>query len=220
MLPLLLSVFLGLGDVTRTALLHESAPSPLGVELILASGTDLPVATHAITAEVGRIWSHTGVDLRWSHGRAADDSRAGRVILVIVSDVQPDGWRVPHRALGGVPMVAGHLRQIIYVAPSRVRRLVVSTGAQPRDPHFERLYARMLGRVIAHELGHLLLRSGEHRDDGLMRESFEKQDVLSSAHDRFAVSSADVAAIRGHADDTRLATLWPAVSAIAVRRDR
>jgi Zn-dependent peptidase ImmA (M78 family) len=42
------------------------------------------------------------------------------------------------------------------------------------------LLAKFLGRILAHELGHVLLNSTRHQPKGLMRAHFRPQDVLSA----------------------------------------
>jgi hypothetical protein len=42
-------------------------------------------------------------------------------------------------------------------------------------------FARVLGDAIAHELGHVLLRSGQHSGSGLMRARWDKAAWLNAA---------------------------------------
>jgi hypothetical protein len=63
-----------------------------------------------------------------------------------------------------------------------------SENAQP----FGYLYGRMVGRVIAHELGHLLLNSPRHARFGLMRPVFGTRDVETDDPRAFALLPHDV----------------------------
>ena len=58
------------------------------------------------------------------------------------------------------------------------------------------VYARALGRVLAHELGHLLLRLNGHRDRGLMRSTFSHRSLIASGRDAFRFAADDLRAIR------------------------
>ena len=54
----------------------------------------------------------------------------------------------------------------------------LSPGTRP-EAFTELLVARLLGRSLAHELGHVLLNSRSHEDAGLMRARYRDRDVLS-----------------------------------------
>lgn len=56
--------------------------------------------------------------------------------------------------------------------------------------------ARALGRVLAHELGHFLLRLNGHRDDGLMRASFSQSSLTSKRNRAFRFSTEDLDTMR------------------------
>lgn len=207
MVPLLLSLFFDVNGLAPLLSPHGAIAAPLQVEMVLAAGAAMPGATASVTDEVERIWQGSAVAFHWTREGEARGARADRVVLVDITETPAGGWRVPRTALGGVPMVAGRFRQVIYVSPSRVRQLVRSTGAHPLDGHFDAVYARMLGRVIAHELGHLLLASTTHRSTGLMRASFDKQDVFARTGPRFDLPPDDVATLQRRTLQTRLATL-------------
>lgn len=57
-------------------------------------------------------------------------------------------------------------------------------------------YARALGRVLAHELGHLLLRLNGHRDRGLMRSAFSHRSLTARGRRAFRLAEEDLQAIR------------------------
>ena len=60
----------------------------------------------------------------------------------------------------------------------------------------DRVYARALGRVLAHELGHLLLRLNGHRDRGLMRSVFSHRSLITRGRGAFRLAEEDLQAIR------------------------
>ena len=73
-------------------------------------------------------------------------------------------------ALGWVPFVEGRARQLVYLRVSRARTMIyaVSPGKRPGGMT-DLLVAKLLGRSLAHELGHVLLNSRDHDTTGLMR---------------------------------------------------
>ena len=54
----------------------------------------------------------------------------------------------------------------------------------------------LLGRTIAHEIGHLLLATNTHGSSGLMRELWSPDELLASRADDWALRPGEVAAIR------------------------
>jgi hypothetical protein len=55
----------------------------------------------------------------------------------------------------------------------------MSPGTRP-EALTRLLVARFLGRILAHELGHILLNSAQHQPTGLMRAHYRARDVLSA----------------------------------------
>jgi len=88
------------------------------------------------------------------------------------------------------------MRRTIYVSCGKVRQFVDAAGIRAFDGFYDRLYGRFLGRIVAHELGHLLLDSVHHRDRGLMRPRFDVRDVRSDDAARYEFAADDLIALR------------------------
>jgi hypothetical protein len=54
----------------------------------------------------------------------------------------------------------------------------------------------LLGRAIAHEVGHLILRTNAHADEGLMRAIWTEQELARNTHDDWVFASSDRRQIR------------------------
>ncbi len=223
MLPLLLAVALSTQGLAPLTAARVEAPEAARILVVFRPTPALPAPLAAATQEIERVWRDAGMTFTWTTdlqpGQLFDEPTADRVILVIVTDTPSDGTRIPPGALGAVPIAAGRMRQLIYVSPSAVKALLDTADVSPADSRFASLYARTVGRVVAHELGHLLLRSAGHRRDGLMRRTFAAVDVLSTDEARFAVGGTDLRLVqqrlagRGHdaapAEVTTLAQALP-----------
>ena len=204
-----------------------SLPDSLGVHVRLVVESDLsPRALRVMKSEGERIWSDYGVALRWSEMAPAAPI-SGISLTLRVADVtlaesgRPDGVSFAaggvqtggSGALAWVWFVGGAPRDEIQVSVSAARRLVGATRVAGRAvsawPPAMRsdLMGRALGRSVAHELGHYLMRSKTHTDTGLMRASFTPADLVSSRHQRFRLP----------ADAVRLlATYWRQVPPVPV----
>ena len=55
---------------------------------------------------------------------------------------------------------------------------------------------RALGRVLAHEIGHVVLAAAKHQSRGLMRASFVAEDLIRPQRWSYTLSEAEVARLR------------------------
>jgi len=64
--------------------------------------------------------------------------------------------------------------------------------------HLDINHTTLLGRTIAHEIGHLLLATNTHSTSGLMRELWSPDELLASRADDWVLRPFEAAAIRQH----------------------
>lgn len=131
------------------------------------------------TTEAEAILGVAGVTVVWGSPflrPIADAPRDGRVhlALVLLSDVSGGDGRDSRDALGRAAPAFGRA----WVLANRIR---AATASLPVDP------ARVLGRVIAHELGHLLLPGDPHAPTGIMQPHLE---LAHTARTGFTVEQA------------------------------
>ena len=148
-----------------------------------------PVSKTAITAmqaEVERIWGRYGVTIRWlTHGHLPPGSSAN-VDVLVVEDSRGWGRRRPtgRNTLGCFRFDRdGDSRPLITIFPQHAQRLAGALsaricGRRCLESWFERLHGTLLGRALAHEIGHYLL-GPEHNPAGLMRAEIDPRDVLA-----------------------------------------
>jgi hypothetical protein len=144
-------VALGLSGVARTAMAQQEDPIAVIVQVSNQAGVSRDVLTHAY-AEATRAYSKIGINVIWCESATAESAFTIR----IVSDA-PDGVR-DGRQLGVVPGTKPG-RKLAYAFYGRISKLAQSSGTDA---------SALLGHVIAHELGHLLLGHGSHGLSGLM----------------------------------------------------
>ncbi len=151
---------------------------PLAVCLSLSPKISISARAAAVVqAEAHAIWRPHGVGIRWTQ---QSDSACDRVIAVKEDQeaLPEDGTN--ESALGWVPFVEGSARQLVFLRVGRARILVAALNPGPgAEGLTELLLAKLLGRSLAHELGHVLLNSVSHEESGLMRARYRARDVLS-----------------------------------------
>ena len=130
---------------------HESSESP-----------DLARAL----AEIERIYDAIGVRVVWSDMKGGPDPRVCEGFNLFVSLLSPamieglSGQGVKEKVLGSASNTSG--RALIYA--ERVRARAARSRVDERV---------LLGRVIAHEVGHLLLPGADHSRAGIMTEGID-----------------------------------------------
>jgi hypothetical protein len=88
----------------------------------------------------------------------------------------------PPNALGlAMPNIGQGNRGAVFL--KRIQEKVRASGGQITLP-------TLLGCVIAHEIGHLLLRTTSHTSEGIMRADFGKPDMVAKAVQRRLIFTA------------------------------
>jgi hypothetical protein len=198
------------------AILHADSSRPLVVAVRLR--VDPSVASRSITAavkdEAATIWQANGVQFEW-----VDEDARGRLTGRVFLDAtverrleQSRRWEWP-AVLGLVVSdpVTPTVRPI-HVSFDAIESALSSrprTGRRP-DPGIvlDSELARALGRVLAHEIGHVLIGVAGHDRAGLMRPFFGAQELADPDSRPFRLTCAGAERIRRRlrtmTSDTRL----------------
>ena len=129
------------------------------------AGTDSSDLARA-QAEIERIFDAIGVRVVWSDMKAGPGHRVCEGFNLFVSLLSPimieglSGQGVKEKVLGSASNTSG--RALIYA--ERVRARAARSRVDERV---------LLGRVIAHEVGHLLLPGADHSRAGIMTEGID-----------------------------------------------
>ena len=144
-----------------------------------------------MTSEVARIWDPYGVHIEWSPAKTT--SPASLVVLVRFVD----RIDAPGAPLGAVMRVKGRMQRLISVARATLDDQLRSARPDLARAFHGRLFGRLAGRVIAHELGHLLLDSASHSGEGLMRARFLRGDVMAGSGGAYALTAVERLRLEG-----------------------
>jgi hypothetical protein len=190
------------GAVAGGAVAVDASGRPLPaiatvVDVHLIASPALPPAARAtLIAEAAAIWRHAGVQLRWEPAMPSDRrADAALPVFVVPIDRAPndDGheWRV------GRLTRDQRNRYVAIASIAAAERAIelVGAGNEPMRRRDLRL-GLILGRAVAHEVGHFLLDSGSHSRRGLMRASIPVRDLADLRSGGFAVDPAATEWIR------------------------
>jgi hypothetical protein len=185
-------------DAIVPGLSRRASPrlAPLAVDLLLDAPRLPPRLEASALEEVNRIWAPYGVDVRFQH---ADDAvRCGAVRLAVALGNRPDGLATAH-ALGSIHFHGDEPEPAIEMYSNAIEQLVSTATLYDHENrkwptsfrHF--IVGRVLGRALAHEIGHFLLRTRHHSAAGLMRSELASADLVSPSRRPFALSAVDAA---------------------------
>jgi hypothetical protein len=202
----------GAGEARSDSKAPVPAPATLRVALLVDGEVSKP-AIRTMRTEADRIWGRNAVAIEWVIPGEAADAPADVVALVgpdsrsclqaREKDQHALGCFRARRQDNGLP--------VIIVFPQRATQMVrgwmASLGARSPAGWLEERTGTLLGRVLAHEIGHYLLGPG-HTEAGLMRAQFEFRDLwvdrpdaypLTDRAPEFASSSSRVLPLRSRA---------------------
>jgi hypothetical protein len=147
-------------------------------------------ARNTLVEEATRIWIRHGIDLTWKQPVPAT---CPMIVSLIIDERELLKLAGGMRDTALARTVFFGRSQTIYVSAPRafemlsqvIQLTTVLSNASDRDFHG----GRLLGRVVAHELGHVLLTTTAHSGKGLMRPVFGLRDVLSADEKTTELSS-------------------------------
>lgn len=155
--------------------------------------------------EAQRIWAPAGVSLECSREASKAEPRG------LTMDVTIDDRHAPvdqDDALGWIGFTSDGPDRLMHLSRTAAERLLRSTpglNAATIAAH-EAFLGRALGRVLAHELGHYLLRSKVHTSHGLMRAVWTSDEIFDFSHRGFELTAREQTTASDYLRELLLAT--------------
>jgi hypothetical protein len=170
------------------------ARPPVRLHLIDRAGVSAD-ARAVLMSESLRPWRAVGVAVEWGDALPAVAPRPGHDDDVYVILVPDDGAPATRKQpMAAIRFVAGRPTTHVAVHAGYVQRRLAELRVDDRRladlPRRQRDHAlgRVLGRAVAHEVGHYLLGSAAHTRTGLMRASHRIEHLAGGGDARFAVT--------------------------------
>jgi hypothetical protein len=173
----------------------------VGVHLLVDRSIATAVDTRILEVETADLWRPYGVDLRWDETSAVRARAAQSDLEVIVAPRLPGITSPGGAAVLGQATVTleGLSRRPIFLsfsATQRVLALQTNRRAAILQSEQDVELARALGRVLAHEIGHVLLAFPTHDTVGLMRPVFQPNELAESDRVPFRLTCGAVGRLR------------------------
>jgi hypothetical protein len=174
----LLSYVMVAGVSTATA--EEGRPeSALSLEILLTIAPSLPAAARApLLDEATRIWRSQGVTIDWLSTTAPLRATNRSLRVLVIPRRGPVARQNESLAVGEL-LGPGKGHAVAIVSIEAAERLVEEArppGFPLLAPMDHRRLGLVLGRAVAHEIGHYLLDTPTHARHGLMRPRFDARE--------------------------------------------
>jgi hypothetical protein len=190
------------GEITENARsCNEIADGPRQLRVRMME--DMKPAVLALAREeVTAIWKQYGIEIVWEERWTPDKQK-------------PDLWvqfvdiALKSKHMGGAPAVAwipfsnGVPMPYVRVSKPNATDLLKTRSwfdARPLTNATEDLQnqalGRIIGRAVAHEIGHFLLAAQTHATNGLMRAALDPEHLVNPGTEHFKLQAGDVRALR------------------------
>ena len=173
-----------------------SAPLTLNVPVYLGAELSDEILAAALQ-ETQRVFAPGGIVLRFD---LSPEDHSNRPLVTVLVQPRPARFKVHGCSRNRHDHRLGHTQlraRRITLWSEQVARAVDGDWDRTEPPDVDDgVYARALGRVLAHELGHVLLRLDGHRERGLMRPAFSHRSLTARGRRAFRLPEEDLQTIR------------------------
>jgi hypothetical protein len=182
------------------------------------TASTVPAATLRDAFKEARAIWHSYVDLDFVSGAEVGKTVTDDVLTLVITDRLSGGGA--EGSLGWIDFVDGEPSKTITVShrsaillrdqAAWAGRPLTAWPAAVRDMFL----VRALGRSIAHEIGHYLLRSKAHEASGLMRARFDAAALMEHKPDQFRLLETDLRQLQRRFSSYLLARRGPPATAV------
>lgn len=158
----------------------------------------ISISSRRETAAIGEaraVWARYGVDVRaWSAGKEVSPDAVTIPVRLIDRQAQAGASEM----LGSITFVNAAPEPAIEMFPNAIAALVSTVEFFGRTVRgwptgfSETIFGRVLGRALAHEIGHFLLRTTRHSPAGLMRAQQPARELVDPDRRGFVLSADEV----------------------------
>ena len=159
--------------------------------------------------EVNSILSPLGFDIQWRDAAAGgNEVWADLALIQFQGDCNPQNKvysLFSPGPLGWTRITDGIIQPFAFIDCDRIGAMIQSVSVHAD----ERLFARAAGRVVAHELYHIFVRTSHHGGSGVGKQEFTTRDLLS---DHFTFQPVQARALRIRSERRSNSVLRPAIA--------
>jgi hypothetical protein len=181
--------------MTATAAAQQASRAGRLEVLLTTAPTLSEAARNAMTNEAEEIWRQQGIALDWLPAASVRTPSPDRLRVLVVAERTPGSASGLEFSVGELIRPSGS-HPVALVSVASARRLVSSLRGRKGYELIavdERRLGVVLGRALAHEIGHYLLDTHTHAQSGLMRPQFSAFEFTDHRDGIFALDAAAAA---------------------------
>ena len=165
----------------------QAAPAVIEVDIALTASRLADNVRAAMVQEAERIWRPYRIALRWRAGTAGNVETAHlRVVVVMQAEsVEPSLRRTTVAEL--LPHAGDRAAIIVSVSAAQGTLREAAQAAPGTPAGADEQLGLILGRALAHEIGHFVLGTHTHAPTGLMRALIPASDLAGARADVFVL---------------------------------
>jgi len=158
-----------------------------GVSVLLTTAPGVsPAARMALMREATGIWARAGIRLVW----VSPASRlAGLSLRVVTVDRTGGGANSEDTWVLGQLMRGAGTTAVAMIALDQVTAIATRARSTRAASDADQRLGLVLGRIIAHEIGHYLLAASPHQNEGLMRARFAETELTDPLSTTFELNA-------------------------------
>lgn len=182
---------------------EPAASSAMTLSLVLPARRIQPLTERVMKKELVRIWAGEGVRIIWRSSEAEVPPGDRFLRLSLMGDEDRSHPATNRYVLGDYLPNEGRIRVSMFAASQTAINSSVASRRSSQPFEYPLALGYVLGRAIAHEVGHALL-GIDHAEGGLMQAAFNPRVIAESASDRFHLTVAESTRLRHDRFDARI----------------
>ena len=178
-------------------------PPPSRIRIVLDVDARLPPAIQRLAVEeAARLWAPYRVDVTLRKVPPVESTESeGAVLRVRLAGLAPRTI-ASASPFGSIQFVSGRPEPLVFLHYDAIGRAIADSVAYGlREGQWpsalrDRVLGRIVGRVLAHEIGHFVLRSPRHASRGLMRPIQYITELIAGNGELFGLTPEDLNLLR------------------------
>jgi hypothetical protein len=189
------------GCLARAA--EPALPAAMTLSIVLPAHRLPPLTERVMKKELVRIWAGEDVHITWRASEADVPAGDRFIRLTLLGDEARSPRMAERYVLGDFLPNEARIRVSMFAASQAAANSSVASGHSREPFEYPLALGYVLGRAIAHEVGHALLGT-EHAEAGLMQAAFNPRIIAESPSDRFHLTVAESARLLRDRFDARI----------------
>ena len=169
------------------ARLPQTSVAPVATVTVVMDfkGPNSPATTMEMQREAAQILGASGVQLAWrTRAEAATQDYSDLVVMTFRGDCKSDGAFPRYDESGPYAVTWTTDGRVLPFGEVDCQKVIKSARSAMWGGDLARAnsyYGRALGRVVAHELVHMLTKTGDHAKNGVQREALSPRDLTGAS---------------------------------------